>query len=305
MKPLTFLAGACCLLLLTSCNPFKTLPRGEAGVTEFHTRFNNEAYDEIYDQSHPDFQASETREDVVEFISNTRRQLGRLNSASRTSFSSNFENGASRIELTFDTTYDNGSGTETFLFQIERGVPLLLNWNIDADFGNGTAASTDNSSAEPDQNPAPQAEGSDSAVLEAVRAATNLFHNRFNAREFDAIYDTADPRFREAQSRQEVVSFIQDMRRQLGSNTNSALDQWVSEGEDGSPLVTLDYNMRYENGTGVEKFIFDFNDGYPLLLSWNIDGNLSGPAPQGGNPPSLPPVADDNGSEDGIGNSVK
>jgi hypothetical protein len=117
--------------LITGCNPVAASKAAEAGVTEFHKNFNAGDFEKIYDDSHPDFKASTSKKDAVDFIASMKAALGEVTAASKTGWniSSTAADGTT-VDLTYSTTYTGGTATESFVYKLENGVATLLSWNI-------------------------------------------------------------------------------------------------------------------------------------------------------------------------------
>ena len=120
------------LLLFTGCNPIKSTAEGEKAVTGFHTLFDAENYDRIYDSAHPDFKASGPKAEAVDFIRSVRTKLGKIKASSRTSWRANSLNLKTNVVLTYATEYEHGKGVETFTYRIADGHASLVGWHINS-----------------------------------------------------------------------------------------------------------------------------------------------------------------------------
>jgi len=60
-----------------------------------------------------------------------RERLGAVKSTERTGFNVNYDTGASQITLAYQTTFANGEGTETFIYDTGE-PPRLMSWHVDS-----------------------------------------------------------------------------------------------------------------------------------------------------------------------------
>ena len=119
-------------LILTSCNPVKSTAEADNAVVEFHALFDAEDYDKIFDTAHPDFKASQSQADTINFLRSVREKLGTIKSTNRIGWRVNSVNMKTNVVLTFETTFQNGKGVETFTYRISEGSASLLGWYVNS-----------------------------------------------------------------------------------------------------------------------------------------------------------------------------
>lgn len=119
-------------LVVVSCNPVKSTTEAEKAATEFHTLFNAEDYEKIYDSAHSDFKSSQPKTATIDFIRSVREKLGAVKSTSRTAWQANSYNLKTNVVLSYSTEFQHGSGIETFTYRISDGTATLLGWHINS-----------------------------------------------------------------------------------------------------------------------------------------------------------------------------
>lgn len=119
-------------LILVSCNPVKSTAEADKAAAEFHSLYDAEDYDKIFDTAHADFKASQPKVETIDFIRSVREKLGKVKSTNRTGWQANSFNMNTNVILTHETEFENGKGVETFTYRIENGSAVLLGWYINS-----------------------------------------------------------------------------------------------------------------------------------------------------------------------------
>ena len=120
------------VFLLTGCNPVKSTAEADKAAAEFHKLFDAEDFEQIFDAAHSDFQASQPKEDTINFLRSVREKLGSVKSTNRTGWQANSMNLKTNVVLTFETEFENGQGVETFTYRIADGDAILLGWHVNS-----------------------------------------------------------------------------------------------------------------------------------------------------------------------------
>ena len=132
MKTVSIILIALGSLFLAGCNPVKSSALADAAVVDFHANFDKENYDKIFDDAHPDFKAAQPKAKVVEFAKSVREKMGKVKSTSRTNWNIKSNNMKTNVNFSYATEFENGAGTEKFIYRITDGKATLLSWNIKA-----------------------------------------------------------------------------------------------------------------------------------------------------------------------------
>ena len=132
MNPLTILSMVALSMLLVGCNPLKSTETAEKEVPVFHGRFDAKDFETIYNTAHPDFKASDSKEEIIKFISNVREKMGTVKSTSKTGVQTNSINLEASVILTYATEYENGKGTENFTYRVDDDKAQLISWRVNS-----------------------------------------------------------------------------------------------------------------------------------------------------------------------------
>jgi hypothetical protein len=104
----------------------------EAGVSRIHTQMNSEQFTDIYAQSDPEFRAASKQQDFFDFMNAVHRKLGKIKSASKTSYSVNFTTSGTRVRLDYQTKFEGGDGDEEFLWHLNGKEAQLVGYHINS-----------------------------------------------------------------------------------------------------------------------------------------------------------------------------
>jgi len=96
------------------------------------------------------------------------------------------------------------------------------------------------------------------------------FHQRWNAAEFQAVYDDAHMNFRSAQPAAAMIESMQSVKKHYGNLQTSARRSWGFNSNAGVTDVKLSYDSAFEHGAGVENFVFRMTGEKALLVSYDI-----------------------------------
>ncbi|MGN6182198.1 MAG: DUF4019 domain-containing protein [Thermoanaerobaculia bacterium] len=122
------------LMFLFGCTAAESKETVETvAVPRFHTLYDSNDFDTIYNEADDDFRASSPKMDYDKFISAVRRKLGRVKSTERQQWNVFAGSGGMRITVTYKTVFENGEGTETFIFRKRKGKePALFNYQVNS-----------------------------------------------------------------------------------------------------------------------------------------------------------------------------
>lgn len=113
--------------------------------------------------------------------------------------------------------------------------------------------------------------GGDSKNIPLARDAAAQFHQRLNARDFDAIVADRAETLRRSHSGAELEAVLfsvsAGLGRQLSTEETSASEQVSS----GRVVVSLRYLSHHERGDARERFTFEVENGTALLSGYQIE----------------------------------
>lgn len=118
--------------LLLSCNPVKSTADAGKAVSEFHSLYNSEDFDQIYDTAHTDFKTAQPKEEAISFFRGVREKLGAVKKSTRQGVNLFSGNSGTTATVTYMTEFENGSGTEVFSYRLKDGKTTLIQWNINS-----------------------------------------------------------------------------------------------------------------------------------------------------------------------------
>jgi len=110
--------------------------------------------------------------------------------------------------------------------------------------------------------------------IEAAERAAKVFHDRYNAQQYDAIYDEAGPAFRASASKRDFVAYEANSHEKLGDLKSADIANYNILYLFAGPQVRLDYNSQFANGDAVESFEIHFKNDKPVIDAYRIDTPL-------------------------------
>ena len=108
---------------------------------------------------------------------------------------------------------------------------------------------------------------------EVAADAMDQFHDRFNAGEFDKIYDTADADFQGTTTRADFLKLLDAIHRKLGDYKNCDNHGWNTNTFNSDTSVTLHYKTTFKKGSGDEEFIYRVSGTRATLRGYHINSN--------------------------------
>ena len=128
--------GAAILLVLSvlsSCGSGKNVGIATKGVEEFHTQLNSEEYQSIYAVADENLQKTTTEGDFVALLQAVHKKLGNVQKSQRSNFLIGMSTAQGMVvTLVYQTTFEQGSGTEQFLWHMRNNQPMLLGYHINS-----------------------------------------------------------------------------------------------------------------------------------------------------------------------------
>jgi hypothetical protein len=108
----------------------KGKPAAEAAISRFHQNMNDGLYEEIWNQAHEKFRGASSKEKFIEFMSAIEHKLGKVQSSKNIGWKVNTFNFTTTVLMDQNTTFEKGSGRETFTFEMKEDNALLVGYNI-------------------------------------------------------------------------------------------------------------------------------------------------------------------------------
>jgi len=120
------------VIFIAACNPMEQLGAAEEKIEAFQARYNDRDASVLYRMTGEDFRAATTREQMDGLVALFSGRLGRIESSERTGFNSQFKNGLNITTITMETQFEQGAGTETFVFHGTGEDMELVGWTVNS-----------------------------------------------------------------------------------------------------------------------------------------------------------------------------
>lgn len=121
------------VLILTGCGgALKSRKAAEQSIAGFHKMYNDGKLVNIYAGSHSKLKSATKENDFLDFVGAVQRKLGKETQTVNAGFTVRTFNFTTAVILTQRTSFERGTGTETFTFEIDGEKALLLGYNINS-----------------------------------------------------------------------------------------------------------------------------------------------------------------------------
>lgn len=104
----------------------------------------------------------------------------------------------------------------------------------------------------------------------AASGASKRFHDEFNQQNYAAIYQEADPKFREAVQQDGLAKLLTKVHDKLGNVTDATRTGFNVNYNVGGSTITMTYSTKFQQGEGQEQFVWLKSGGGVRLLNYNV-----------------------------------
>jgi hypothetical protein len=118
------------VLALSGCGLKQNTKAAEADVDRFHQRWNADDFKAVYDDAHADFRSAQSADATIGTLQGVKRNYGAFKNATRRSWGFSTDNGVSSVKLKYDSTFENGSAVEAFVYRMSGDKALLVSYDI-------------------------------------------------------------------------------------------------------------------------------------------------------------------------------
>jgi N-acetyl-beta-hexosaminidase len=121
------------LTVLSACASSKNVQNAAKAVEQFHSQMNTEQFQTIYVAADDGFHKATNESDFVALLQAVHKKLGNVQTSQRTNFQVGVSTGQGTVvTLVYNTAFDQGSGTEQFLWHMSDNQPTLLGYHINS-----------------------------------------------------------------------------------------------------------------------------------------------------------------------------
>ena len=111
---------------------FKGKQAAEQGVAEFHKMYNEGKVAQIYAAGHSKLKSATPEKDFLELLGAVQRKLGKVTQTTTVGFNVATFNFTTTVNLTQNTTFEQGTGVEAFAFEMAGGKAVLVGYHINS-----------------------------------------------------------------------------------------------------------------------------------------------------------------------------
>jgi uncharacterized protein DUF4019 len=104
----------------------------------------------------------------------------------------------------------------------------------------------------------------------AASGAGKKFHDEFNQRSYDRMYQEADPKFRAAVEPEAWSKLMTRLHHKLGNVTDTTRTGFNVNYNVGGSTVTMTYSTKFQLGDGQEEFVWLKSNHELRLLRYNV-----------------------------------
>lgn len=123
------LAGA---LVLAACNPGAQLGDAEQQIKQFQALYNDGDPEAIYAFGGKAWKGATSHEQLEGMLALFDARLGTIESTERTGFNTAFNNGTTVTTIVMTTRFEQGEGSETYVFQGSGEDMELVGWTVNS-----------------------------------------------------------------------------------------------------------------------------------------------------------------------------
>ncbi len=107
--------------------------------------------------------------------------------------------------------------------------------------------------------------------LKSADKAVAKFHEQFNKKEFEEIYDKSSIEFKGVFNKEKVIKDLENIRENLGKVESTVRRGWAVEKNSIRLETTANFETKFERGSGKERFVFSIIDDKVELMNYEFD----------------------------------
>lgn len=116
------------LLFVPSCDSLT--PKIKSNIHDFHTSYNNNDFEEIYDTASVELQKSVDKKGFIQKLTHTKENLGRVNEIEVIEQLNPLYNSTPKVFVKQKTTFEKGTAIESLLFDSSTDRLQLIEYSL-------------------------------------------------------------------------------------------------------------------------------------------------------------------------------
>lgn len=116
--------------MVAACSIADDTTLAEGQVTLFHESLNSQQFETLYENGAKELKAAATKAEFVSLLSAVHRKLGTVSASNKVSWNVNYHTSGSFVTLGYETTFENGKGTEQFVYKLSDDKAVLVGYHI-------------------------------------------------------------------------------------------------------------------------------------------------------------------------------
>ncbi len=120
------------VVMLTACSGSSDIALAERAVESFHQQMNAQQFEVIYDEAAEEFQKSDSKEQIVNFLRIVTTKLGDVSSAKKVSWDVNFALSQTTVALGYATQFKEEVAREQFVYRVKDSQAKLVSYSVQA-----------------------------------------------------------------------------------------------------------------------------------------------------------------------------
>lgn len=118
--------------LIAACSMSADTQLADQEVPKFHASLNDGGFDALYDAGANELKTAATKQDFVKLLEAVHRKLGNVEKTEKTGWNVNYDTRGTFVTLTYTTNFTRGSGSEQFVYRLEKNRALLVGYHINS-----------------------------------------------------------------------------------------------------------------------------------------------------------------------------
>jgi len=125
-----YLVPIAAVAMLSGCGLQEQFKDADREVARFHAALDAGNYDAIWAMTGPKFRAATKQAEFQKVLDAVHRKLGKVRSTKQTGWNANAGTSGRTLVVTMATTFERGSGTETFTYAKDADQLTLAGYDI-------------------------------------------------------------------------------------------------------------------------------------------------------------------------------